>query len=75
MIGGHLLLLSDEAVAVGGQVVLDVTFSAGSELDFGGIGVGRSEIGDAERVTGILRFILSGRRGTAWRGLSEPIPA
>jgi hypothetical protein len=75
VIGRHLLLLSDEAVAIGGQVVLDVTFGAGSKLDFGGIGVGRPEIGDADRVTGILRFILSRMRGTAWRGLSEPIPA
>lgn len=75
MAGRDVTGLGDEAVAVVGNIVLDVAIAALSDFDLGAVGVGWPEVGDVEVIAFLLGVIL--RRGwlTAWRGLLVPIPA
>lgn len=46
--GDDLLLGGDEAVVIGGGIVLCVSCAAGSDLDLGDAGVVGPEVGDIE---------------------------
>lgn len=75
VMSGHLIAFSDEAIAVVCHIVLHVPVAAFSDLYLGGIGVGRSEIGNTHRVAEVRGVVLDHRKGTGWRGLREPMPA
>jgi hypothetical protein len=65
----------DKAVSVVGDVVFGITVAAVSDLYFGAVGVGGTEVGDANGVAGVGGVVLGGVGGTAWRGLRVPMPA
>lgn len=75
MAGGDVAWFVDEAVSVVGDVVLDVSVAALSDLDFGGVGVGRAEVGNAEAIAVVLGVVLREGSLTACSGLLVPIPA
>lgn len=53
MTGGHFTtVLSDERISVVGHIVFGVSFTSMSDFDVGSVGVGRSEVGDVEAITG-----------------------
>ncbi len=75
MVGGDVAGLGDKAVAVVGDVVLDIAVAALSDLYLGAVGVGRAEVRDVEVVAVLLGIILHRIRLTACKGLLVPIPA
>jgi hypothetical protein len=75
VVGRDVAGLSDEAVSVVGDIVLDVSVAALSDLDLGAIGVGRPEVRNVEVIAVLLGVILHKGELTAWRGLLVPIPA
>lgn len=75
MVGRNVARLGDETVSVVGDIVLDVAIAALSNLDFGAVGVGRSEVRNVEIVAVFFGVILHKEWLTAWRGLLDPIPA
>lgn len=76
MAGGHFpLIIANEAVVIGGHVVLGVPFTALPKLDMRTVGIGRPEIRNPNATPFRIRDILNREIGTGRRGLVTPMPA
>lgn len=75
MIRGHHTFLSNEAIAIVGQIVLYVSVASISDLNVGAIGIGRTEARNIQTVSGLIGMVLNKRTRTVTSGLSVPIPA
>ena len=70
-----LVALIDEAIAIVGHVVFGVSLASVPDFDMRAVWVRRPEVSHVYAVTTTARVVLDRIRGTAWRGLREPMPA